>query len=174
MQLESSINKGFANKESTLAVFLDIQKAFDMLWRKGIIIKLQNMGIYGLIIKWIDNFLTNRKIQVKINNTLSTIYTGQKGVPHGSVISPLLFNIAVNDFPDNITGIHISQYADDMKIQNALNNVENWCKKWEFKLSALNTSAVLFTRKKDTNLEIYINKTITKLKQISEIPWYHF
>ena len=171
--LESSINKGFANKESTLAVFLDIQKAFDMLWRKGIIIKLQNMGICGRIIKWIDNFLTNRKIQVKINNTLSTSYTVQNGVPQGSVISPLLFNIAVNDLPDNITGIQISQYADDIalwksnrnvqflekKIQNALNNVENWCKKWRFKLSASKTSAVLFTRKKDTNLNIYINKT---------------
>ena len=141
MQLESSINKGFANKESTLAVFLDIQKAFDMLWRKCIIIKLQNMGICGRIIKWIDNFLINRKIQVKINNTLSTSYTVQNGVPQGSVISPLLFNIAVNDLPDNITGIQISQYADDIalwksnrnvqfleiKIQNALSNVENWC-----------------------------------------------
>ena len=148
MQLESSIDKGFANKES-LAVFLDIQKAFDMLWRKGIIIKLQKMGICGRIIKWIDNFLTNRKIQVKINNTLSTSYTVQNGVPQGSVISPLL-SLQFNDLPDNITGIQISQYADDIalwksnrnvqflekKIQDALNNVENWCKKWGFKLSA--------------------------------------
>ena len=45
------------------------------------------------------------------------------------------------------------------KIQNALNNVEYWCEKWGFKLSASKTSAVLFTRKKDTNLNIYINKT---------------
>ena len=60
------------------------------------------MGIYGRIIKWIDNFLTNRKIQIKINNTVSTFYTVQNGVPQGSVISLLLFNIAVNDLPDNI------------------------------------------------------------------------
>ena len=124
MQLESSINKGFANRESTLAVFLDIQKAFDMLWRKGIIIKLQNMGICGRIIKWIDNFLTNRKIQVKINSTLSTSYTVQNGVPQGSVISPLLFNIAVNDLPDNITGIQISQYADDIALWKSNRNVQ--------------------------------------------------
>ena len=134
-----------------------------MLWRKGIIIKLQNMGICGRIIKWIDNFLTNRKIQVKINNTFSTFCTVQNGVPQGTVISPLLFNIAVNDLPDNITGIQISQYADvqflQIKIQNALNNVENWCKQWGLKLSASKTSAVLFTRKTDTNLNIYINKT---------------
>ena len=50
-----------------------------MLWRKGIIIKLQIMGIYGRIIKWIDNFFTNRTIQVNIINTLSTFYTVQNG-----------------------------------------------------------------------------------------------
>ena len=62
LNLESSINKAQTNKESTLVIFVDIEKAYDMLWRKGVIIKLQAMGIYGRITQWIDNFLTNRTI----------------------------------------------------------------------------------------------------------------
>ena len=71
-------------KESTLAVFLDIEKAYDMLWRKGIIIKLYTMGIDGRITKWIDNFLTDRKIQIKVNNCLSEERTLDNGVPQGT------------------------------------------------------------------------------------------
>ena len=104
LNLESSINK-----ESTLAVFLDIEKAYDMLWRKGIIIKLYNMGIYGRITKWIDNFLTDRKIQVKVNNCLSEERTLDNGVPQGSVISPLLLNIAVDDLSHHVADVNISQ-----------------------------------------------------------------
>ena len=71
IQLESSIDKAFANKESTLAVFLDLEKAYDMLWPSGVIIKLEQLGIHGRIVKWIQNFLLNRKIQVRLNGTFS-------------------------------------------------------------------------------------------------------
>ena len=167
LNLESCINKAHANK-STLAIFLDIEKAYDILWRKGIIIKLQTMGIYGRITRWIDNFLSDRKIQVRINNILSAERTLENGVPQGSVISPLLFNIAVNDLPKCLDNVQVSQYADDIavwksnknipfiekKIQQNLNNINSWCEKLGFKLSIPKTIAVLFTNKKNTKISI--------------------
>ena len=143
IHMESSVNKGFANKESTLAVFLDLEKAYDMLWPTAIIIKLQTMGICGRITQWIHHFLSNRKIQVKINNTFSNLCNIKNGISQGSVISPTLFNIAVNDLAEVTYGINISQYADDIaiwksnrntnflmrKIQQNLNDINKWCKK---------------------------------------------
>ena len=59
--LESTINMG---RENTLAVFLDLEKAYDMVWRKEVLIKMQGMELCGRIIRWIDSFLTNHYIRV--------------------------------------------------------------------------------------------------------------
>ena len=141
-----------------------------MLWRKGIIIKLQNIGIYGRITHWINNFLTDRKIQVRINNILSAERTLENGVPQSRVISPLLFDVAVSDLPKCLDNVQVSQYADNIavwksnknipliekKIQHNLNNINPWCEKWGFKLSIPKTIAVLFTYKKNTKISIHL------------------
>ena len=174
VNLESSINKSYSNKESTLTIFLDIEKAYDMIWRKIIIIKLQKMGIYGRITHWINNFLTDRTIQVRINDTLSEEKIIENGVPQGSVIIPFLFNIAINDLPECLDNVQVSQYADDIaiwksnrnipylekKIQQNINNINNWCEKWGFKLSIPKAIAVLFTHNKNTKISIHIQNHI--------------
>ena len=66
------------------------------------------MGIYGRMTHWIHDFLNDRKIQVRINNNLSKERIQENGVPQGSVISPLLFNIAVNDLSCHLPNVHIS------------------------------------------------------------------
>ena len=98
----------------------------------------------------------------------------KNGVPQGSVISPLLFNIAVNDISNHVTGVNISQYADDIalwksnrnvafiekKIQQNLNNVYLWCEKWGYELMSIpKTIAVLFTNKKHTNTTLRLQNT---------------
>ena len=162
--LESSVNKAFSNKESTLAVFLDIHKAYDMVWRKGVIIKLQKMGVGGRMSRWIDNFLSNRSIRVRVNGIFSAIKIVMNGVPQGSVISPILFNIIVNDIPKMFQNIKVSQYADDIaiwksgrnlkflakQIQKGLDDLSKWCHNWGFKISAPKTVGMVFTRKTST------------------------
>ena len=112
-----------------------------MIWRRGVILKLQLLGVQGKIVRWIDDFLTNRSIQVKVNGILSEEYDVENGVPQGSVISPILFNISVSDVPSKVSGISISQFADDIaiwkthrnikfagkKVQQGLNAIVNWC-----------------------------------------------
>lgn len=159
--LESAINKGFSNSESTVAVFLDISKAYDMVWRRGAVIKLQVIGIRGKMVKWIDNFLSNRTIQVRVAGVLSSVRILDNGVPQGSVISPLIFNIMVNDIPSAVK-CRISQFADDIalwltgknikfitgQMQQNIDGLVAWCKQWGFQLSAPKTVGVLFTQKK--------------------------
>lgn len=180
VHLESSINTGRANKESTLAVFLDLEKAYDMVWRKGVIVKMQVMGLCGRIIKWIDDFLTNRYIRVKVNGILSGFKYVQNGVPQGSVVSPTLFNIAVCDLPDKITKVKVTQFADDIciwktsrninflkkQVQSELLVIESWCKKWGFRLSAPKSVGILFTQKrKVAGIDLKISEKSIDIKK---------
>ena len=66
MLLHDDIYKALANKRSTLAVFLDIEKAYDMVWRDGLLHKMRSIGICGNMFRWISSFLGKRKFQVRI------------------------------------------------------------------------------------------------------------
>lgn len=97
VSLEAAIRKAQVNKEVVVGVFFDIEKAYDMLWKEGLLMKLDKMGITGKMYDWIKDFLLNRTIQVRIGTTYSQIYTIENGTPQGSVCSPILFNIMIND-----------------------------------------------------------------------------
>ena len=68
LSLDMDIKKAMANKEAVVAVFLEIEKAYDMLWKEGLQIALYDAGIRGRMFNWIMNFLCNRSIQVRIGN----------------------------------------------------------------------------------------------------------
>ena len=112
--LEDTIRKAQVNKESVVAVFFDIEKAYDMLWKDGMLIKLRILGIKGKMFQWIKGFLSDRTIQVKINWELSKSYSVENGVPQRSIISPLLFSIMIDDvFKDIQNSVGVALFADD-------------------------------------------------------------
>ena len=96
--LEHDIRKAQVAKETVLAVFFDIVKAYDTVWKQGLLIKLKQLGIRGRVYCWVKDFLSERKIAVRIHGALSTQYEVENGIPQGSIISPLLFSIAINAF----------------------------------------------------------------------------
>ena len=118
IRLENDIHKSFVRKHITIGVFIDFQKAFDMLWKHGLLKKMTKLGIKGNLLAYINNFLSDRTLQVRINSTLSEINFVENGTPQGSCISPTLFNIMVNDLSDSIKFCEISQFADDGAIWN--------------------------------------------------------
>jgi len=100
--LDSDIKKAMVNREVLLAVFIDIEKAYDMLWKEGLVIKLYEAGVRGRMINWIQDFLKDRRIQVRVANAFSAGTDIDNGTPQGSVISPVLFNIMINDIFEEI------------------------------------------------------------------------
>ena len=131
-----------------------------MLWREGLLVKLSKIGINGQMFNWIKHFLSNRTFQVKIGDSLSDIFTIQFGTPQGSVISPLLFLIMINNFHLKTKNMHYALYADDIVIWKTgrniahlqksmqtfcLGQVDTWSVKWGFKPSSSNTIAVPFS-----------------------------
>ena len=119
IRLQDTINKYNLNRGYTVAVFIDFQSAFDMLWHDGLKVKLKKLGITGESYTYINNFLSGRTIQVRVGNQLSKVVEINNGTPQGSVISPLLlFLIMINDLPLNITNTEITLFADDSCLYN--------------------------------------------------------
>ena len=104
-------NKGFAG-----AILMDLSKAFDCLNHELLIAKLNAYGFNWTALKHIHSYLTKRQQRVKINGSFSTMKCSSLGVPQGSVLGPLLFNIYINDFFYLVKDTEICNYADDTTI----------------------------------------------------------
>ena len=182
LTLELHIKKAKANKEGVVAVFLDIEKAYDMLWKEGLVVKLYDAGIRGRMLNWIRAFLQNRTIQVRVGGAYSETVGIENGTPQGSVISPVLFNVMINDiFQEVGAGFGLSLFADDGaiwrrgrnikfligKVQGALDKVVKWAENWGFKISVEKSKFVTFTNKRNIGskgLSLY-GKAIEKVKE---------
>ena len=96
-------------------VFLDISKAFDRVWHKGLWFKLKSIGVNGKLYKLIESFLSNRLQRVVLNGRNSSWEKVSAGVPQGSILGPLLFLIYINDISENLQS-NVKLFADDTSI----------------------------------------------------------
>ena len=103
--LDQDIRRAFRNKEVVVGVFLDIEKAYDSLWKDGLLIKLYDLGVRGRMFNWVQYFLRDRTIQVRVGGVRSKTVGIENGTPQGSVISPVLFNIMINDICKHRRGV---------------------------------------------------------------------
>ena len=157
-RLTQKIIDGFQQNQHTVAVFVDLQQAYDRVWRKGLFMKMTEAGIHGKLYNWIKDFLSNRTISTKINNSISSKEVQEEGLPQGSCLSCTLFLLFVNDLPD-ILQTEKALYADDLAMwystkhlpiaKNRLNedlySLNKYCEQWKLKINCTKTVYTIFT-----------------------------
>ena len=143
-ELYHSFCQALSKKDEVRVVFLDISKAFDKVWHKGLIFKLRQTGVSGGLLNWFSNYLHDRQQRVIINGQCSDWGHISVGVPQGSVLGPLLFLIYINDLSKIIQSSQIRMFADDtglfvtnkdrklaqVTLNRDLDLISNWAHQW--------------------------------------------
>lgn len=113
VEFSKFIYKSIDESKLTVAIFLDLKKAFDNVNHSILIDKLHNAGFRGDSLKWFISYLTGRLHRVKIINSFSDFSLINRGVPQGSILGPLFFLIYINDLCKLSINGKILTYADD-------------------------------------------------------------
>ncbi|GFY11451.1 putative RNA-directed DNA polymerase from transposon X-element [Trichonephila clavipes] len=117
--LGQSIKDALDQRHSALTLFVDFEAAFDKVWRLKCIQKLQTLGVCNNMLMWIRNLISQRFSAGRFGNAISSFKQSETGLPQGTVISPILFNIFINDLSDLLTSDGLTNtalFADDLAI----------------------------------------------------------
>lgn len=154
MHYTLSVWKGFMNNEFTVTGFIDLEGAFDMVWREALMYKLYKAGLRGRLFMFIVSYLKDRVVRNLVNTHTSEWLETYIGVPQGSVIAPILFTFFINDMTAMLY-MHIS-YADDLilwvtkidlneackLLEIDLETIKKWCGKWRMSVNVPKTDVM--------------------------------
>lgn len=175
LRLDHDIREAFSNDKMTLAVFFDLEKAYDSTWRTGVLWRIHSLGLRGNLPLFLQNLMANRTIQVRYDGILSRHFVLEEGIPQGSVLSVILFAIGINDITSVIPStVKHSLYVDDLalyitgtklpflerQLQLAIDNITNWSDSHGFRFSPTKTKAMLFRRRKRNGLGDYVSSNL--------------
>jgi len=182
-------------KKKAVAMFIDFSRAFDSVNKDLLILKLmKNFSLPPLYIRILNNYLSNSTVTIKNGQN----FVSQKkkplllALPQGSILSPLLFSIFINDIEESLSGSDFLLYADDLtfflseptlaqsieKAENTLLSLSKWCSKNGLKMNFNKSEFMIFSKKHDRSIEPHktelacegnINKKTNKFKYLGII-----
>ncbi len=166
--LLDSTNEWFINMDRGLfniALFLDLQKAFDTINHDILLAKLNLYGLQKPSLNLLESYLTNRTQMCSVNGALSGRKLVTCGIPQGSILGPLLFLIYVNDLPNSLEYSSTRMFADDtaltvsgrsiqdveVAINHDLTNVKQWLSANRLSLNLVKTEYLLIGSRYNIN-----------------------
>ncbi|CAB4036993.1 Hypothetical predicted protein, partial [Paramuricea clavata] len=114
--LTDKILTNIDNKKLNGLLLVDFKKAFDLVDREILILKLRMFGCSSLVLKWFTSYLSDRYQRTYFKNTLSDMRPVKIGVPQGSILGPLLFILFINDLPSQLSHSESTMFADDTTV----------------------------------------------------------
>ena len=149
-------DKGF----SVIGVFIDLRKAFDTVSHQLILSKLSKLGICGDLLSWFQSYLSGRTQFTQLGPVKSLSSDITVGVPQGSLLGVLLFQLIIDDLRRSIRYGSVILYADDTtilafgnnirllqkKLQSDLNSLSVWLRSNNLALNVAKTKAILFRK----------------------------
>ena len=180
---------GNKSKKLKIALFIDFEKAFELISKEAILDILATEGIKGKLLRWLNDYMTRRTAHVKYRGFTSAEFLLRAGTPQGSILSPPLFNIAMNELLHLLDETDMKSrlaqetlqnisYADDLGLtltseiqhmeanaQRLLNTLERSSNNLGLKISIKKTEWMLFSGKRPKfELTIY-GKRIARVNE---------
>lgn len=164
--------------------FVDFKKAYDSIWHEGLLYRLLNYGIRGKLFEIIKNLYSKSFCAIKLDNFRTSFFKYSRGVRQGCILSPLLFNLFLNELPlslkkeitdpiilPNGEKLNTLFYADDLVfisrskagLQNCLEHLQSFCSTWLMEVNLKKTKIMIFQKsgRKSKNINFqYQNKSI--------------
>jgi ribonuclease HI len=183
VRLESFVREAFVRGEHAVAVFFDLEKAYDTTWKYGILQDLENSGLKGRLPIFIANFLANRKFRVRAGSHLSDTFKQEMGVPQGSILSVTLFVLKINNIVRCLpAGVRGSLFVDDFLIcyrsrimhsiervlQGCLGKIESWADTNGFRFSTSKTVCMHFCTKRIPHADPCLTLYNSEIPVVSE------
>ena len=160
------VDQAFSSKKKLYTCFVDFRKAFDTVWRDGLILKLLNNGFSNKFCDIIQGMYVNLQSCVQLPNGISMPFQSKVGLKQGCNLSPMLFNIFINDLIEMInenpgdppmlgqTPVGCLFYADDLVLvsetkeglQNSLDILHHFTKSWFLEVNLSKTKCLIFEK----------------------------